>query len=106
MRAWGLNVTDLLTPHFWMRVPGDADARDLFLHFRPSMCGAHTNGSVLGDSLSVNGRFNIPLTRAEALKQGFVLGNCIGKVQALLRSLFAAQLTSSCCKLDGFAHVV
>jgi hypothetical protein len=77
VRAWGL---DSSYP-FWWQAPTDRLARDLFLTFRSGLCNTQANSSlVLGDSLTVNSKFSIPLTRAAAIANGFVRGNCIGKM--------------------------
>jgi hypothetical protein len=88
VRAWGL---DPLGPQvmgegkFWLPAPNtskSAAVYDLFVLFRASemLCSGKTDSRPLGDRVSINGNFTVPLDNATAAAKGFYPGNCIKKM--------------------------
>jgi len=81
VRAWGISPGPMLSPAFWKPVDGQDGAYDLFVLFRNHLCTTgNTSSSVLGDFVSINGNFTIPLWLSQAASMGFYPGNCIKKM--------------------------
>eukprot|EP01102_Stenamoeba_stenopodia_P002576 TRINITY_DN12433_c0_g1_i2.p1 TRINITY_DN12433_c0_g1~~TRINITY_DN12433_c0_g1_i2.p1 ORF type:complete len:298 (-),score=61.26 TRINITY_DN12433_c0_g1_i2:141-995(-) len=81
-RVWG-NPPASLIPAFWRPVEDLENAYDITVSFRNSslMCtDAYDNEHILGDQLTINGNFDIPLTMTSAEQAGWLMGNCIDKM--------------------------
>jgi hypothetical protein len=78
VRAWGFDRPYPL----WSTAPTDRLANDLFLTFKDKLCiqSPQNSSYPLGSFLSIQRKFNIPLTRAEAITQNWHRGNCINKM--------------------------
>jgi len=70
-----------LVPNFWVPATDDDDAYDINVIFRNSsiICSGQFDDQnpVLGDQVSINNQFNIPLNSTDAKNAGWVMGNCI-----------------------------
>jgi hypothetical protein len=67
---------------FWRKVSGTDDTHEIYIRTRDAklMCSGVKSPDVLGDRLQINSFFNIALNASQALSQGWVPGNCIGKM--------------------------
>jgi hypothetical protein len=77
-RVWGQPPSSLVG-NFWKPVNGQDGVYDISIAFRNSsmMCSGKRSTDVLGDQVSINQFFNIPLSMAGAAKAGWVEGDCI-----------------------------
>jgi len=73
-----------LVPDFWVPASDDEQALDLNIIFRNSsiICSGVVDNQnpVLGDQVSINNQFNIPLNSDDATNAGWVMGDCIPKM--------------------------
>jgi len=80
VRVWG-DMSDTLIGA-GLVVPAESGAYDIFLTTRnpSSICSSQTYQEVLGDQVHVGGVFPVPLSESVAQSDGWVMGNCIGRM--------------------------
>jgi len=81
--GFGVRVTGhvekfLVDRGFWRHVHGDSYENFIRTRDASLMCSGAVSPYPIGDRLEIGGVFNIPLNDSEAVKQGWIPGNCIG----------------------------
>ncbi len=69
-------------PNFWRYVSDSVYDIAVMTRNTSMMCSDNIDydNPVLGDQLSINNQFSIPLTMSDAESNGWVMGNCISKM--------------------------
>jgi hypothetical protein len=83
IRVAGMIERNLVDQGFWRPVEGEsAHTYEIYIRTRDPkyICSGVKSGDLIGDRLEINSFFPIPLNQSAAVKQGWVPGNCIGRM--------------------------